>query len=706
MAYEPTPFDSYSIAGLSTAQGLMNNTPAEYPTYRPSKAASPAQQDFYSYTPTAPMAQVNQPNYTMSAGNAQQWSNYTPQQAPSYGTTNTNVTASPFNYNNVNTNAQAAGYNWNQWTPQASTNYQTVNPNAQAAGFNWQNTNLTNQNVTSQNAQASPYQWQNTNLGMQSVTNPFAAYGQNANLQSGQITGLDYNKLGNTPTYQGLMGGDYGRLESALAQSGAIAAQNAFNQGSQALNSAMSGRGMYGSSIMSNQANQGLNREFMNALATNAAQAAAQRYGLEASDLASKNTFNTNIYGQQMDENKASNAQALEIARANQGDIQARNNLEQQAWQQRVAENLAGSQMGLEAQKSNQATNADLQGLLSQQGLAQNANALDYAKLQTGVNQTNAAQTLEAQKANQAANTAFNAQALQQGLAQNEAGLNYANLQTGVNQQNVANQLAQANQLNSLRSSDTQQLQGLLANQNTAQNQAGLEYANLQTGVNQQNVANQLAQSSQANALGFNNAQLQTQTASDNAARALAQQQQMNALRSGDYQNLQGLMANQNLAQNEYAQNARTQDITRESDMNKFNAQNFATNIDQNKALFAANAGANADQNAYKANQLAYQQEQAQKMIDWQNSQNYEKYQYDLAKNSYQNALQEQKMNQALALAGQGAPLSQMASNYNLALQQAQAAQQAAQQQADATTTKAWLGAGGTVLGGLLSNWK
>ncbi len=56
-------------------------------------------------------------------------------------------------------------------------------------------------------------------------------------------------------------------------------------------------------------------------------------------------------------------------------------------------------------------------------------------------------------------------------------------------------------------------------------------------------------------------------------------------------------------------------------------------------------------------------------------------------------------MNQALALAGQGAPLSQMANNYSLAQQQLAQARE----QAEGQALGGWIGTGLNTLGGLLS---
>lgn len=87
-----------------------------------------------------------------------------------------------------------------------------------------------------------------------------------------------------SPRYQGLEDGDYGRLEQNLRQPGELAANQAYESRSRDFNAAMSGRGMYGSSLMSQAANEGLHREYANALTTNAANAVAKRYAMQAQD--------------------------------------------------------------------------------------------------------------------------------------------------------------------------------------------------------------------------------------------------------------------------------------------------------------------------------------------------------------------------------------------------------------------------------------
>lgn len=486
MAYEPTPWDSYTTAGLTGAQGLMGTPTATYPEYVSSAARAPVSTDYFGYTPTAPMASITAPDYRAKT-DTPTW------QGTSLGM---QTVSSP--------TATTAGYNWSALTPAQQAAYQSVNTTANAAGYNWQD------------------------------------YGQAA------------------PTYQGLMSGDYNALQQALTTPGAIAANTAYNQGYSNLTNTMGGQGLYGSSIMQNQATNNLDSVYQNALATNAANAATQRYGLQQTDL-------TNASAQQM-----------------------------AAWQALLGENTA-----------------------------QNTANLDYSKL----------------------------------LTQN-------------NQQNTQNALSQAQALNSLKSSDYQALNNILSQQNLAKNTNALDYSKLSTNTNLQNAANQLS-ASQAN--------------------------------QGAYAQLQSLLSQQGLAQNAQGLDVYKQLMSQQSDLNKYNAQNYATSIDQNKALYLANAQEASNQNAYNASNLNWNNTNLSNYNTWQNAQDYEKYTYELAKAAYENQGKESAINQYLALAGQGSPLTASALNYSTAQQQMAAAQQAAQQAASAQNTASWLGAAGSLTGGLLS---
>lgn len=127
------------------------------------------------------------------------------------------------------------------------------------------------------------------------TTMQYAGYTPNAPMA--QVTAPNYQlSAGASPTYQGMMGGDYDALQQALMQPGQIAAQNAYGQGYTNLKNVMGGRGLYGSSIMGNQATQGLDRTYQDTLASNAAGAAATRYGMQAEDLGRQNEFGLNLF--------------------------------------------------------------------------------------------------------------------------------------------------------------------------------------------------------------------------------------------------------------------------------------------------------------------------------------------------------------------------------------------------------------------------
>lgn len=711
--------------GLTGAAGLIANyKPSPYPAYVPSQTKAPSQQDYMNYTPNQPMAQITTPNYQLKL-DAPTWNSWNPQQQGGYGAVDTQVQTQPWNYQSTNPNAQAANYKWNDWNalqgPQGGYgtvntqvqaqpwNFQSINPNAQVADYKWSDWKAEaapEYERVGTVADAAKYQWKDTPLSMERIQNPYAAY-------SGEAP--SYQTLRNTPSFQGLMEGDYNALQKALQTPGEIAAERAYKQGQANLANTMGGSGLYGSSIMANQARQALETPYQETLAANAANAAAQRYGLQASDLQAGNQFGMNVYGQQMAENQAANAQA------------------QRNWETRLNENLSGLGLNMTSQQSNQSTNAALQSLLAQQGIAMNQGEFNYANLLTNNAQQNIQNALsQATNLNKLKSSDYETiQGLManQNLAKNAGNLQYAGMQTEVNKQNAANALAQAQQqnalglnyaqlgtqtasenaaralqqqqqLNTLNSSDLQQLQGLMASQNLAQNAGNLQYAGLQTDVNQQNVANALAQSQQQNALGLNYAQLGTQTASDNAARALQQQQQFNALNSSDLQQLQGLMANQNLAQNQFGQNVYNQQMAQNQNMNQFNQQNAQLGMQQNQNLYNAGVSDAARQQDYNLAAQTYENQRREQQRQWENQQALEQMQYQLASGQYNNEQQQNMINQYLALAGRG----QVTAGQNAATDAQQAAAQA-QQNAALYGGLAGLGTTGGLIYGLSNGW-
>jgi len=155
------------------------------------------------------------------------------------------------------------------------------------------------------------------------------------------------NMAGNAPTYTSLMSGDYEKLEEALKAPGETAARQAYDQALRDLQNYMGGRGLYGSSVMATKANEGLNRELLNALSTNASNAVVQRYNLQAQDLANLNTFLADIYGKDISRENAANQfgaqvfntaiqHAFDLWRSDYANAELRNNynLQNTLWNQ------------------------------------------------------------------------------------------------------------------------------------------------------------------------------------------------------------------------------------------------------------------------------------------------------------------------------------------------------------------------------------
>jgi hypothetical protein len=117
---------------------------------------------------------------------------------------------------------------------------------------------------------------------------------------------VEYNPISplanvTAPDYKnGLFGGDYDALQTALTTPGANAATTAYNQGTNNLQTTMGGRGLYGSSIMQNQQTNALDSTYQRAMADNAANAAAQRYALQQKAAEDQNQFNATIYPNQL----------------------------------------------------------------------------------------------------------------------------------------------------------------------------------------------------------------------------------------------------------------------------------------------------------------------------------------------------------------------------------------------------------------------
>jgi len=150
-------------------------------------------------------------------------------------------------------------------------------------------------------------------------------------------------------------------------------------------------------------------------------------------------------------------------------------------------------------------------------------------------------------------------------------------------------------------------------------------------------------------------------------------------------------------------QNLNQYNLTREQQQNQFAQQGFQTGAAHAADIFKANQSEAQRKQAYDAAKQQYAYQIANMIRDWQNAQAYELFTYNLAKQAFDQQQIEAQMNRALAIAGQGSPLSQSYLNYQIAQQQAQAARDAANAQARAATTAAWAEAAGAAAGGLLS---
>lgn len=103
----------------------------------------------------------------------------------------------------------------------------------------------------------------------------------------GTTAGYNYTSPGQ---YKGLMGGDYDSLQRSLTQPGQIAADQAYRRGGAQLSRTFGGNGLYGSSMHARQS-QDMTQQYADTLATNAANAANQRYGMQFQDLQNENNF-------------------------------------------------------------------------------------------------------------------------------------------------------------------------------------------------------------------------------------------------------------------------------------------------------------------------------------------------------------------------------------------------------------------------------
>jgi hypothetical protein len=149
-------------------------------------------------------------------------------------------------------------------------------------------------------------------------------------------------------SYSGLMGGDYQRLEESLRTPGEIAAQRAYDQGLRNLDEVMGASGLYGSSVMGRQMNDRLNQGLMDTLAANAAQAAAQRYGMQQGDTQFGANYALQRAAQDMADTQFGAGYDLQRAAQQIGQNQFGANLNLQQLAQQIQDQQFGSSYGLQ----------------------------------------------------------------------------------------------------------------------------------------------------------------------------------------------------------------------------------------------------------------------------------------------------------------------------------------------------------------------
>lgn len=193
--------------------------------------------------------------------------------------------------------------------------------------------NLINNNMTTKPWETTAYPdlsqgWWNMSGGPTQTTIPDY---QRAQFQTYDVAAPAYSTYsGADPTYTGLLGGDYTRLENALRTSGEIQAKSALNQNIRNISSSLGGKGAYGSSAYTRSMNNDAYGNYMNTMATNAANATTQRYGMEQTDLGRKLQADTTAWQGRMAENQAANNQAYQAWNAGLGQNNLMNQLNYQ----------------------------------------------------------------------------------------------------------------------------------------------------------------------------------------------------------------------------------------------------------------------------------------------------------------------------------------------------------------------------------------
>ncbi len=114
---------------------------------------------------------------------------------------------------------------------------------------------------------------------------------------TGQYKDNNYSMDTAQSMYKQPSNGAWDKYQTNLQQPGEIAAKNAYDSAMQAIKGSMGGKGMYGSSVMNQQANDKAYKTYSDTLTTNAAQAASQAQQARDSSNQYLASLANNIYG-------------------------------------------------------------------------------------------------------------------------------------------------------------------------------------------------------------------------------------------------------------------------------------------------------------------------------------------------------------------------------------------------------------------------
>lgn len=147
-----------------------------------------------------------------------------------------------------------------------------------------------------------PYSSQNySDPGNYQMFQGYSNWNPNTSQYQGQYNDNGYSKNLANQWYTGNQQ-DWGDYQKNLQTPGEITAQNTYNTQMQNLNNSMGGKGMYGSSTMAKQANEGAYKTYSDTMATNAANAATNTAQMKEKANEYAAGLASNIYGQRTNE--------------------------------------------------------------------------------------------------------------------------------------------------------------------------------------------------------------------------------------------------------------------------------------------------------------------------------------------------------------------------------------------------------------------